>query len=72
MDWPAYIKQMILPPNAKKAISDEDLIVCECHELIWMLTEKFCSFKCIPYLKELSGLIKKTDKRVVANYIGWR
>ena len=72
MDWPTYIKDMIFPPNAKKTIIDKDLIVCDCHLLIMMLKGKMCNFKCIPYLKELRGLIERTEKRVVANYIGWR
>ena len=72
MDWPTYIKEMIFPPNAKKTISDKDLIICGCSMLGMMLKEKMCDFKCIPYLKELRGLIERTEKRVVANYIGWR
>ena len=72
MDWSTYIEEMLFPPNAKRTISDEDLIVCDCHWKFLEHYQKVCSFKCIPYLKELRGLIKSSKKRVVANYIGWR
>ena len=72
MDWSTYIEEMLFPPNAKRTISDEDLIVWDCHWKFLEHYQKVCSFKCIPYLKELRGLIKSSKKRVVANYIGWR
>ena len=61
VDWSTFIKETIFPPNDKRTISEEDLVVCDCT----LGKGKACIFKCIPYLAELREGIKNVLSVVV-------